>query len=262
MCCAPEIVPRANSPAVLTSINRGRSSLSRSVFNCAASRVSTMRALWRRRDYSKVNIPLSARQRAGLSPDPFQQSARRPPCEQRDRFEPSAPSEYFRGAHSRYDIVVAAFDDDVGMTLQNELQWRWLVERNDRAHRLQRCEDRHPLLERVERAVDALVQGTRGRVGIDADHQRGTEAARVVEVGHVPAMKDVEDAVAKDQGTTKFRDACREILPRDQLGGERGRRNACQLRYSNTLTTRWTPLVVRAISAAASPSSGRTMPIR
>ncbi len=84
----------------------------------------------------------------------------------------------------------------------------------------------------------------------------------MVKVGDVSPMQNVEHAIGEHQGTIERRNARGQYVPRGQLGGERGPRKARQRMYSNTLTTRWTPLVVRAISAAAVPSSGRTTPSR
>ena len=149
-----------------------------------------------------------------------------------------------------------------GWHCKDELQRCFFLESHDQCHRFERREHRHSILERIERAVASLVQLARREVGVDADHERCAETARVVKIGDVSPMKNVEHTVGEDQGTGQRRNARGQFVPRGQLGGERGRRNARQLMYSNTLTTRWTPLVVRAISAAAFPSSGRTMPRR
>src|ERR1700674_2534654 len=202
------------------------------------------------------------RRRTSLATDLFQQRAGRPAGEERDGFEAPAPTKHFGGAHRRCDVVISALDDDIGVTLQNESERRFFVESYHHVHRFQRRENRHPLLERIERPVGAFVQLASRRVGVDTDHQRRAETARVVKVGDMPSMKNIEHAIGEDQGTGERRNACGQNVPRGQLGGERGRRKARQLMYSNTLTTRWTPLVVRAISAAAFPSSGRTMPRR
>src|SRR6202521_4727215 len=200
--------------------------------------------------------------RTRLATDLFQQRAGRAAGEERDEFEAPAPAEHFGGADRRFDVVISALDDDIGMTLQHELKGSLFLESYDQAHRFQRRENRHPILERIERSFGALVQLASRSVGVDADHQRRAETARVVKVGDVASMKKGEYAIGEDQGTGQRRNSRGEVVSRGQVDGERGRRKTRQLMYSNTVTTSWTPLVVRAISAAALPSAGRTMPRR
>ena len=126
----------------------------------------------------------------------------------------------------------------------------------------ERRENCHALLERIERSFRAFAQLASRSIGVDADHQRRAETACMIKIGDVTSMKNVEHAIGEHQRTGQRRNSRGQVVPRGQLDSERGRRKTRQLMYSNTLTTRWTPLVVRAISAAAFPSTGRTMPRR
>src|SRR5438552_12474738 len=185
--------------------------------------------------------------------------------QQRYGFEASAPCDHFRGTHGRFGVVVTALDDHVGMAGEHQFERRVLVERNDQAHRLKRCNHRNPILERIQRALRTLAQSSRRRVAVDPDHKRLTQPTRTIEVGNVAAMQDIEDAVGKHHRSRQRGEPAAQGRARRYLCGEAG----CdgpgilhQSMYSNTLTTRCAPLVVRAISAAAAPSSCRTTPIR
>src|SRR5581483_2163036 len=118
---------------------------------------------------------------------------------------------------------------------------------------------RHPIVETVERTVLALAQATHGVIGIDRHHQRGAELPRLVEVGHVAAVQDVEHAVGEHERARQHRDAGDRFLRARDLGLEAGSRRHT---YSNRRTTRTTPEVFAARRAAASASWRDTMPMR
>src|SRR5205085_11174629 len=164
-----------NSAAVRTSMRRGRSSLSRSAFNCAASRVRNMGTSGKTGKYSKptarswlrcrpVTVPIRARSEAqtrsipASAANPLEQGAGQSTREQWHGFEAASPANHYRGAHRRSNVVISTLDDDVGMTFQDELKRRCLVEGSDQRHRFERREHRHPVLERVDWTVDSLVQ--------------------------------------------------------------------------------------------------------
>ena len=153
------------------------------------------------------------------------------------------------------------------MTLEDERERRVLVERHDQADRLQCGKHGEPVFERIDRPTVALAQATYRRIGVDADDERGAERARPGKIGHVAAMYDVEHAVGENPGSRQCPEARTQRRSCRDLGGERRlRRRALGSRhpamYSKTLTTRCTPLVVLAMSEAASPSPRRTTPIR
>src|SRR3954466_246784 len=90
-------------------------------------------------------------------------------------------------------------------------------------------------------------------------------------------MQDVEHAVGKNERPRKRRQPARELARIDDLAFKgrglhaAGLPDGCAARhtlslptwqYSNTLTTRRTPSVVRTISAAAFPSVSVTIPMR
>ena len=80
-----------------------------------------------------------------------------------------------------------------------------------------RGEHRHPVVERVERPVVALAQALDRRVGIDRDDQRRAEAARLLEVGDVAAVQQVEHAVGHDERPRQSRDARKRVRARRDL---------------------------------------------
>src|SRR5450631_4212692 len=90
--------------------------------------------------------------------DLCQQRARRASGKQRNRFEAASPGAHFGGAYRGVDVVVSALDDDVRVALQDKLQWGLFLEWHDQAHRFECGENRHPVIERIERPVGALVE--------------------------------------------------------------------------------------------------------
>ncbi len=93
-------------------------------------------------------------------------------------------------------------------------------------------------------------------------------AARLLEVGDVPAMQDVEHAVGEHERARQRGDARQRVARVERSSPGSAARAIVspalmrQFVYSNSLTTRTTPDVVAAICAAASPSWRETMPIR
>ena len=87
---------------------------------------------------------------------------------------------------------------------------RVVVERHDQVDAAERGEHRHAIVERIERAVVALAEAAHRRVGVDRDGQRGAQRARLLEVGDVAAVQEVEHAVgehprARQRGETRER---------------------------------------------------------
>src|SRR5882757_2539440 len=109
------------------------------------------------------------------------------------------------------------------MTLQHELKRSLLLESYDQAHRFQRRENRHALLERIERSFRAFVQLASRSIGVDADHQRRAETARVIKIGDVTSMQNVEYAIGEDERAVQRRNSRGQVVSRGQLDGERGR---------------------------------------
>src|SRR5207249_4275450 len=185
----------------------------------------------------------------------------------RNRFEAPTPFQHFGSSHRRLDCVIASLHDDVGMAPQDQRQRRVLVEGNDDAHRFQRGQYRGAVGERIERPVPGLAKATDRAVGIDADDQRSTQAARMVQIRDMAPVHDVENAVREHTRTRQRGEPLVKRRRIDDLGGEsrlarRGAERAHQSMYSNSRTTRCTPPVVRAMSAAASASAWRTRPMR
>src|SRR5262249_40145555 len=113
----------------------------------------------------------------------------------------------------------------------------------------------------VDGPVLALVESPHGGIVIESDDERLAESARLREVSHVASVHDIEHAVGEHEGAGECSGAAREPLGRADLGFECGCGHYLPT-YSTTLRTRLTPLGVRAISPAASPSAGETIPIR
>ena len=94
-----------------------------------------------------------------------------------------------------------------------------VVERNDEVDRRERGEHGHPVGERIERTVVALAEAPHRIVGIDGDHQRRAQCARLVEIGDVAAMQHVEHAVGEHERPRQPRDALERVSRRRDLRG-------------------------------------------
>src|SRR6185312_15249176 len=138
---------------------------------------------------------------------------------------------------------------------EDRLDRRVLLEPGDQRHALERRDHRHAVLERVHRPVLALAEPAHGSIRIERHHERAAQRARLGEVGDMAAMQDVEYAVGEDHRALDAFRPRRELAGRADLRFEGGRSRHRQETYSNSVTTRLTPLVVRATSVAASASA-------
>ena len=64
------------------------------------------------------------------------------------------------------------------MAFEHQLERGVLVERDDKAHRLERGQHRQTILERIDRPVAAFAEAPRRCIAVDADQERGAEASK------------------------------------------------------------------------------------
>jgi hypothetical protein len=166
---------------------------------------------------------------------------------------------------------VAAFHQHVRAARLDERRRRVVVEPGDRVHRRERRDQRHAVGQRIHRPARPLAQAPYRGIAVQRHDKRGAQGARARQVGHVPAVQEVEHAIGEHERPRQRRRPARGIARREDLalesGGagayDRGRHtSSVGLQYSNIFTTLRTPAVVRAISTAAAASSSVTMPSR
>ena len=196
---------------------------------------------------------------------------------ERNRHDLPAPGEHALCSGDALDRPVAALDEHIGLAGRDDFLRRVFVEPGDYVHAGKRCYDRHAVGKRIERPVRALAEPAGRGIAIQRDQQARAHGARLIEIGDVPAMQDVEDPVREDQWPAKVGNLRQRARVAD-LGFERGlgyceafvvdfgagglQASSVGLQYSNTLTTLRTPPVLRVMSTASSASCSVTTPIR
>src|SRR4051812_3059741 len=198
---------------------------------------------------------------------------------ERNRQHAPAAGENPGRAGDALDRPVAALHQHFGSAGGDERLRGVLVEPGHCAHRAERGDQRQAVGERVERPSRALAETARRGIAVQRHQQARAFGARAREVGHVPAVQDVEYAIGEHQRPRQLRQPAREPRRVADPGFEVRRRAqdlwragggasrvlqtlSSGLQYSNTLTTLRTPPVVRASSTASSASGSVTMPIR
>ena len=140
---------------------------------------------------------------------------------ERDRHRAAAPALDQRGLGQCFHVVVAAPDDQVGLQLADQDLGRVLMERGHHGDTAQRRQQRGAVLHAVERALGALAQAAHGFVGVDRHDQRAAQLGRLIQVGGVPAMQDVEDAIGEHQWPRSGRGVTATQSPRTDLDSKR-----------------------------------------
>ena len=174
----------------------------------------------------------------------------------------SAPSAHFTRADDVIRSPVTALYEHVRLYCEDDIERCVLVEPRHQRDAVERRNDGSAVFEAVDRSVFAFTETLYRCIGIQRDDEAPAERARLGEVGHVAAMQDVEDAIGENEGPRKRRRASANIDRRADLVFESRCGVDRQFRYSNMRITRFTPLVVRATSVAASASARVTMPMR
>ena len=91
------------------------------------------------------------------------------------------------------------------------------VERHDEVDARKCREHRHPVVQRVERAIVALAEAPDRRVGVDGDDERCAERLRLLEIRDVAAMQQIEHAVGEDERPRQRGDAHQRVGGRGDL---------------------------------------------
>ena len=119
-------------------------------------------------------------------------------------------------AHDVVRSPVGAFDQDVWSNPTDNRVRCLFVEDHDGIDCRQRQQHFCPLVFRHDRPAVALVRPDR-TIGVDGNHQRVAERARILQIPHVPGMNEIEYPVREHHDTTARLDLGRER--RSLVGG-------------------------------------------
>ena len=124
-------------------------------------------------------------------------------------------------ADDGFDGVVAAFDEDVGADLADELEGRVFGEEDDGVDGGEGGHDAGAFVLGDDGARGAF-EAADGGVGVEAEDELGAELAAVFEQGDVADVEEVEAAVGEDDGLAggaPVGDAGGEVLAVEDLFG-------------------------------------------
>jgi hypothetical protein len=131
----------------------------------------------------------------------------------------SSPAFHFRRANDRVFRVVAAFDDDIGLEMLDEVEGRVFGKNYHEIDTLERREHEGAFSIAADGAGRSL-QPAHGLVAVYPDDESISRCSRRAENVDVPGMDQVEDAVCESYPTLSSSSPplglrpCRDLLPR------------------------------------------------
>lgn len=153
------------------------------------------------------------------------------------------------------DVVgrpVAALDENVGLHELDQGKGCVVIEPADQADRLERSDQRHAVVERIDWTFGTFAEPTHGIVAVDRHQQAGAQGACLRQVVGVAAMQNIKDAVGKNQRTCQRGDAALQLFRRTQFGFESGggihARSVAKVR-ANGIRSRGLGLFRRSVAA-------------
>ena len=127
--------------------------------------------------------------------DFFQQCGRRTIVLKVDRPDLSAIRKHFPPFRNGMHVVITTLDINIRPAFPNDRLCRIFAERHDRADRFQCRKNRHPVFASIDRTIVALAEPSDRIIGIDGHHEGSAKGTRLFQIGHMPAMQNIEYAV-------------------------------------------------------------------
>ena len=135
----------------------------------------------------------------------------------------AAARQRFRRAHNVFRLPIAAFHQNIGLHLRNQIGGRVAVKPRYQIHAGERRHHRRAVCQRIDGAVVALALPLHRGIGVQRQHHARPQRAGLGKIGDMPAVQNVEAAVSKHQRARQLRQRSRQLLGRDDFLFKLGR---------------------------------------
>lgn len=137
-------------------------------------------------------------------------------CERNDH-DTASPGNNVGGTHDGFRSIIAPFDDDVGLELAHEFEWRVLIKDDHHIDQLQRGQDIGPITLLPNRTIRPFVQPSHRGIRIESDDELLAFGARAAQYVDVPGMQQIKNPVGKYHRARLVPTPFARRMPRENL---------------------------------------------
>ena len=108
---------------------------------------------------------------------------------------------------------VSAFDQVIRLDPEDQLEWRIVIERGHETDTSQSSNHSKAIFQGIDRPVWRLAQLLNRWVRVQSNQECCPEGCGFFQIGDVPSMEDIKNAVGEYQGTREISDPPSERIP-------------------------------------------------